>query len=109
LYTATSSIKGSKSLAYPIGLITADEISLAGGAYLINNDGYYLYNGQGYMTLSPFAFNGVTSIVMGLSSTGYLGHNGAYYSYGGVRPLINLKADVTLSGKGTMANPYVVL
>ncbi len=92
-----------------VGLITADEVSMAGGVSRINNKSYYLYTKQDYWTLSPFSFSSVGNIYMfAAGSTGSLDFwdvEGA----SGVRPVINLSADVTISsGDGTMNNPYVV-
>jgi len=107
-YTMNISAKGNKSLSYPIGLITADEVSMAGGVYGNGtaNSSYYLYNGKAYWTLSPGTY-GYAS-VFAVNSTGALG----CFSVGSgndVRPVINLKADVTLTGKGTASDPYVVV
>ncbi len=48
----------SAKLDYPVGLILADEVALAGGRGYYNeayspNSNYYLYNGKYYWTLSP--------------------------------------------------------
>jgi len=107
LYTVSSSTKGNKSLTYPIGLISADEVSMAGGS-TANNYGYYLYNGQAYWTLSPRIFNGSNASMFFISSTGNL-DNWYVNTELNVRPVINLKADVTLTGNGTISSPYVVI
>jgi len=106
-YTVSSSNKGNKSLIYPIGLITADEVSLAGGVNGKTNSSYYLYNGQHYWTLSPFILDsyGVAKVFIVYSSS-FLEYN-VFYSLG-IRPVINLKANTTLTGKGTISSPYVV-
>jgi len=108
LYTTSSSTKGSKSLTYPIGLISADEVAMAGGVWGQDNYGYYLYNGQVYYSLSPCYFGGSDAYVFGVYTTGYL-NNWYVDSTVGVRPVINLKAAVTLTGKGTASDPYVVI
>ena len=51
----------SAKLNYPVALITADEIALAGGKAYYNggyspNSNYYLYNGKYFWTLSPSNF-----------------------------------------------------
>ena len=51
----------SAKLDYPIGLIQADEVALAGGRAYYNdsyspNSNYYLYNGKYFWTLSPSYF-----------------------------------------------------
>ena len=91
-----------------VGLITADEVMLAGGRGGTNNTGYYLYAGQNYWTMSPYYFDDTFAGVFHVNSNGNFGYYLANYAYG-VRPVINLSADVTISsGDGTMNNPYVV-
>jgi len=108
LYTVSSSTKGNKSLTYPIGLITADEVSMAGGLRNNDNYGYYLYNGQPYWTLSPSSFSqSVRGSIFTVADVGYLFHRDVNVA-AGVRPVINLKYNVTLTGNGTMSDPYVV-
>ena len=98
-------------LDYPIALITADEVAMAGGVYNSVNDNYYLYNGQNFWTLSPSHFHSDNSIVYAWYIN-YLGNmerwSGVTNSYG-VRPVINLKSDTKITkGDGTALNPYVV-
>ena len=90
-----------------IGLITVDEVMYAGG---INgsNYGYYLYTGNYYWTMSPRSFVGSVADVFRVNSNGYLGSNRVDYT-SGVRPVINLRADVQIiGGDGSSFNPYVV-
>ena len=108
LFTTSGSSQGNKSLQYPIGLITADEVAFAGGVYGTRNTSYYLYTGQTYWTMSPYYFNGSYAWVFRVYSSGSLSWDSVYGTYG-VRPVINLRADVTISGgDGTASNPYVV-
>ena len=108
LFTHISSNKGNKSLSSPIGLITADEVAFAGGVYNTNNTYYYLYTGNSYWTMSPFYF---IETYVGVFSTYWSGSLN-FYSVGsssGIRPVINLKADVTISsGNGTASTPFVI-
>ena len=106
----------SAKLDYPIGLIQADEVALAGGRAYYNdsyspNSNYYLYNGKYFWTLSPSDFDSSYSFayVWYVMASGSL--NPWYYvttSYG-VRPVINLKADTLITkGDGSSLNPFVV-
>ena len=106
LYTVSGSSNGNKSLQYPIGLISADEVAYAGGVYgkQYNN---YLYTNNSYCTMTPSFFNNGSS-VFPVDSSGYLDYNYFTNKEYGVRPVINLKADVTLTGSGTSTDPYVV-
>ena len=108
LYTVSGSSKGNKALLNPVGLITADEVSMAGGAYAQNNKSYYLYNNQYYWTMTPIFFdNGIASVFCVGSDSWLIG--GTVPITGGVRPVINLLADVKLTGSGTSSDPYVVV
>jgi len=108
LYTVSSSTKGNKSLTYPVGLITADEVNAAGAIYETANSSYYLYTGQVYWTMSPSMFYGSADVFC-VNNTGNLGGNRVDGAYG-VRLVINLKADTVFAtgGDGTSTNPYVV-
>ena len=108
LYTTSGSEDGNGALTYPIGLITADEVAYAGGVYGTNNTSYYLYTGQNYWTMSPRHFNSGIAYVFYVFSTGRL-YSDWLYNSSGVRPVVNLKADVQISsGSGTSSNPYVI-
>ena len=106
LYTTSGSEDGNGALTYPIGLITADEVAYAGGVYGTNNTSYYLYTNSSYWSMSPSFYP--IAYVFYVNSNGSL--NG-YIVHGalGVRPVVNLKADVQIStGSGTSSNPYVI-
>ena len=101
----------SAKLDYPISLITADEVAMAGGAYNTPNSNYYLYNGQYFWTLSPsyFASNySIASVWYVLPSGGLIRWGYVTNSFG-TRPVINIKPDTQVTkGDGTSLNPYVV-
>ena len=110
LYTTSGSEDGNGALTYPIGLITADEVAYAGGVWGTANQSYYLYTGQHYWTMSPSWFDGDGShaYVFRVYSDGTLG-NYVVNTTIGVRPVLNLKVDVTIqSGDGTSTNPYEI-
>ena len=92
-----------------IGLITADEVMYAGGKGSINNYGYYLYTGNDYWTMSPSFFNGSSAGEFIVHSHGYLNNYGVFNSWSGVRPVINISPNVTITGSGTIQDPYVVI
>ena len=61
--------------------------------------------------LSPSNFNSgyANATVLSVNTTGILGDTAVSYSLG-VRPVVNLSADVLISGgDGTAINPYVVV
>ena len=109
LYTTSGSSDGNKALQYPIGLISADEVAYAGGVWATHNTSYYLYTGQNYWTMSPSYFYSSNSraSVFRVNSGGNL--DAPYVdNANGVRPVINLKASVQITGgSGTSTDPYV--
>ena len=106
----------SAKLNYPVGLILADEVALAGGRAYYNGDyspnsNYYLYNGKYFWTLSPSHFVSYHSLayVWRVLPTGSLNPWYSVASSFGVRPVINLKADTLITkGDGSSLNPFVV-
>ena len=112
LYTTSSSSKGNKKLANPIGLITADEVVMGGLPWSGSTTSNYLYTGQHYWTMSPYYFDvgGSNSwaYVFRVNSSGQLGGYWVSNAYG-VRPVINLSTDVTAKlGNGTSSTPYEI-
>ena len=120
LYTVSSSSQGNKALMYPIGLITADEVILSGtgGGVFDGNYSYQKTNPNGYLTIgnsywtmtpvggyNPFVLTGWGSSVFGVGTSGYLDDFGSTSSLG-LRSVINLRSDVTITGEGTKDNPY---
>ena len=106
----------SAKLNYPVGLILADEVALAGGRAYYNgayspNSNYYLYNGNYFWTLSPSYFDSYYShaFVWYVLSSGSLNPWVYVTDSIGVRPVINLKADTLITkGDGSSLNPFVI-
>ena len=89
-----------------IGLITADEVAYAGGTNSTNY-GYYLYTGNHYWTMSPHFFSATNARVFYVFSTGSFG-TGSVDGTNGVRPVISLTTNNTITGSGTISDPYIV-
>lgn len=114
VYTISGSSSGNGALQYPIGLVTADEAMLSG---LPNSDSTdttsYLYTARLYWTMSPSWYHYDRSrgaYVYSVHSSGYLESDSIVSStYYGVRPVINLHTDVSLTGSGTTSDPFVVV
>lgn len=84
-----------------IGLLTSDEYVLAG------NGNSYLDVGIDYWTMSPYYFEnyGVAFVFVVYSGGGlidYWGVDGIW----GVRPVINLRSDIPITGSGTTSDPF---
>ena len=94
---------------YPIGLITADEVAFAGGVYNVSNINYYLYTNTVNWTMSPANYNDNNGREWQIGAPGGLNYNnGLVTNKNNIRPVINLNADIKLTGDGTASNPYVV-
>jgi hypothetical protein len=89
-----------------IGLITVDEVALAGGTTKTNNPNYYLYDGNDYYTMSPW-FYGNQAWVGIVTSTGKIDAT-TVNNVKEIRPVINLINAVTTTGTGTYENPYTI-
>ena len=109
-FTANAS-NGNGALTYPVGLITADEVAMAGGVYGSSNinRSYYLYTNQYYWSGSPYFFERSRSIAFEfqVDSSGTLNTGNVDLTYG-ARPVVSLSSEAKLSGDGTWNNPYVV-
>ena len=95
--------KGNGSLQYPVGLITADEITYAGGTYNLN-DNYYLNVGNYYWTMTVESFDSY-ALVLGVCDTGDLNGDSVSESMG-IRPVITLNGSTKLQGTGTKDDPF---
>ncbi len=106
---SVSSTSGNGELTNPIGLITADEVNMAGGRTSAQNRLYYLYSGTSYWTMSPSYFNyWFYAVEFFVASSGELTHGYVFYGFG-VRPVINLdSSNLVFTGTGTMQDPYVI-
>ena len=94
--------KDNGKLANPIGLITSDEYILSG------KRSSYLNTGAYYWTMSPSRFHGSSALVLFIYYGDNPDTNWASRTYG-VRPVINLRADVQLTGSGMVSDPFKVV
>ena len=112
----------SAKLDYPIGLMSIDELSYAGGQafttldapyawYYTNANGESSYGSVAFWALSPFDWNGSASLVWyvyGSDDPGDLDYGGVDYSMA-VRPSVSLLSCNLISrGDGSANNPYTV-
>ena len=104
-------------LKYPTGLLTIDEIRLAGAADSTNYN-HYLWNGVPgsnspsiatyWWSVSPRSFNGGYASEWDMGSYGWMS-NDSVVNMVGVRPVISIKPGTrTIGGDGTRDNPYIV-
>ena len=117
-FTADSST-GNGKLKYPIALMTADEVSFAGGVIYTNAPTWYYYNSANgsstgdtwWWLLSPYSWDGYSASAFGVggsSRPGLFGNNYVYNSFR-VRPAVSLKSCVkTSGGDGSASDPYTI-
>ena len=95
-----------------IGLLTADEIAFAGGAYGTTNSTYYIKgntDSSWWCTFSPYSFVRSGATVLGVNGkfsdiiSAYIG------SASGIRASLSLVSNIKISsGIGTATNPYKI-
>ena len=121
-FSASTTNGGNGQLKYPIALMTADEVSFAGGLtfnglkspytwYYSNSSGKYIIGRTGYSyIMSPGFWNGTSSTVHNVAGDdGHFANGWSVTSSVNVRPVISLKACVKYSsGDGSSSNPYQV-
>jgi len=101
---------GNGALTYPLGLITIDEISLAGGVYANNNSSYYLYTSQNFWSISSMTMVGTAGVFTVDSSGKISTANVSQVFIGqGIRVVINLESGVEVTGNGSTSNPFKVV
>ncbi len=92
-----------------------DELAIAGAKLGRKNNSYYLYNGQYYWSMTPACTSQAASDVYPARmflvwNDGNLNYYDVYAPNIGLRPVINLRSDVTFNAgsDGTQNNPYIV-
>ena len=111
---------GNGKLTYPIALMTADEVSFAGGLWTTNAPTWYYYNSANgsstgsnwWWLLSPSLWNGSSAVVFYVSGSSGPGglSNRVVYVTNVVRPVISLKSCIKYStGNGTPETPYEIV
>ena len=99
--------KGNSALTYPIGLITIDELEMAGNNWSENNTSYYLHTGAYYWAGSPLDFSVGDSRGFFVGGVGDLYVN--FVNIGiGVRGVVSLSSESKLLGSGTYNDVYTV-
>lgn len=94
-----------------VGILSVDEVRYAGNQFYVNNTNNYLTNtSAGFWTMSPGGVDKSDSnfgCVWPLKTSGAMGTNQLINSYS-IRPVINLNANITVTGTGTSSDPYIV-
>ena len=97
------------NLKYPISLITADEVVLAGGLNSLKNEKFYLNSEVDFWTISPsmYARNYLFPYNVKVISNGSFSFGSLITDKAALRPVINISSDVLISsGDGSIEHPY---
>lgn len=110
LYTVSTSNYGNKTLSYPIGLISLDELMLAGLNVNNLNRLTWAHSNTDYFTMTPSYYNPYEcGYVMSYDTNGIISMGGCTKYLKGIRPVINLKPNVKITGGiGTSNDPFVI-
>ena len=104
----TTTVKGNGKLSYPVGLISADEITFAGLPAGKTNNSFYLYTGDYYWAGSPNVFSdGYGAFGFIVRVDGILNNDYVNFDYG-VRGVVSLSSESKLLGSGTYNDVYTV-
>ncbi len=106
LLTTDDDVNGTIALTNKIGLISADEVMMAGVNPGLSNAYSYLYIAQDFYTMTPYIGGGNESVFI-VNSSGQIGSSTITTSEY-IRPVINVKADTMSTGTGHFDNPYIL-
>ncbi len=121
-FSASTASGGNGQLKYPIALMTADELSFAGGVgvqklsspytwYYTNSQGESITGNNWWWSLSPLDWSGSSASVWYVSGSDFPGglyNDNVQYGFG-VRPSVSLASCVGIkSGYGTPESPYEI-
>ena len=105
--TPTFECNTADMLTNNLGLITTDEVAMAGGKLYENNTAFYLSNNMAYWSGSPYDFT-VLPCVFGLSPFGGLYSGNVANRNIGARGVVSLSSETKLLGSGTYNDVYTV-
>ena len=109
----TTNGNGALSSYAKVGLLTADELAFAGGAFNTSNSTYYIKgntNSSGWWALSPSGMHFSSVYVWNVEGNGKLLNSGYVSNNWGMRPTLSLQSGVKISssGIGSATNPYKI-
>lgn len=110
-YTVNNNNMGNASLTYPVAIINADEIALAGGLGGIINKNFYLFTGSYTVSMSASYFFNNESRIIFINSYGSYSIGSQTFTNNNnfiLRPVVNLTPYIQTTGNGTINNPFVV-
>lgn len=109
-YTVSNTCLGTNYTS-KIGLLSADEVVLAGANTFGNNTDYYLHVSDklvSWWTMTPSKEDEGNITFFEVDSNGKLIEISRGNYYRGIRPVIHLVKKTLATGKGTKENPYII-
>ena len=104
-----SSTQGSNKMTYPVGLLTADELTLAGMGWNGFVENGYLNNHEYWWTMTPYYLDGFDAAMFIGGEDGGLSGMLVGSVNGGIRPAVSLKpGTMVTTGEGTSSKPYII-
>lgn len=117
-YITVGDIGANGFLFYPIGMLTADEMIMAGVGYNGSNNSTYLSTNDPFWTMTPtlytmgseigqlnmYAYDGGTLAYKASFSASMSGTNDT----ASIRPVITIRGDSFIDGDGSESDPFVV-
>lgn len=98
-----STDNGNGNLTYPVGLLTIEEVILAGFTPEYSESQNYLVNGTSWSLMTPIGLNS-SRVFLASITNNTIGIRGSY-----LRPAISLKPNLIVKkGTGTSDNPYII-
>lgn len=111
-FTVNDSDNANAVLDFPIGLLTSDEAVFAG----YRMTGVVTHSTVSYITIGENQWLGTPFHFSSNASNYYIHQNSALHYYYvhdtqniAIRPVINIKSDVKVSGTGEYNNPYIIM
>ena len=95
-----------------VGLLSADEVALAGAYRNLPNDKYYLFNEkikENYATISSYSLVDNELRMINVMANGAFGDSILVTNEVGIRPVISIGANAKIKGEGTIDNPYIIV
>ena len=103
-----NSENGNGALTYPIAMLTADELTLAGNGWNGYSSDSYLTIGEHYWSFSPYTYDYCRAIGFRVFAGGYLSNNRVDV-VNGFRPSVSLAPGMMVSaGDGSSISPYEI-
>ena len=107
-FTKEDTVNGNAKLTHKVGLVTGDELTLAGIGWEEESDRNYLYTGQFSWTMSLDTQGGGNKM-QGFGWTTWIWGGNDMTALGAVRPVVTLKAGAEVrSGTGRKVDPYII-